>query len=126
MEAFIANAQQWANTILVWIGFGTVVGLIAKAIMPGRDQGGALATLLMGIGGAVVGMGTIAYFWDGHRATPVSLLGFVAAIAGSFLLLLCHRVLQGSLFREDGTGPEQGSGVRGQGSGKRKAQASLP
>ena len=29
------NLQQWANDILVWIGYGTVVGLLAKAIMPG-------------------------------------------------------------------------------------------
>lgn len=29
--------QQWANDVLVWIGFGTLVGLLAKTIMPGRD-----------------------------------------------------------------------------------------
>ncbi|HEY4760243.1 MAG TPA: hypothetical protein VIH42_06665 [Thermoguttaceae bacterium] len=45
------QVQQWANTVLVWVGFGTLVGLLAKAIMPGRDPGGAVATLLMGIGG---------------------------------------------------------------------------
>lgn len=105
MEAFTETAQMWTNTVLVWIGFGTVVGLVAKALMPGRDQGGALATLLMGIGGSIVGMGTLAYFWDGHRATPVSPLGFLAAIGGAFLLLLCHRLLQGSFFQEQGTGP---------------------
>ena len=43
--------QQWANDILVWVGFGTIVGLLAKAIMPGRDPGGAIATLAMGVGG---------------------------------------------------------------------------
>jgi uncharacterized membrane protein YeaQ/YmgE (transglycosylase-associated protein family) len=105
MEAFLEGARQWSNTVLVWIGFGTVVGLIAKALMPGRDQGGAVATLLIGIAGTIVGMGAIAYFWDGHRATPVSLLGFVAAVGGSFLLLFCHRMLQGAFFREEGTGP---------------------
>ena len=50
-----AAAQQWANDILIWIGFGTLVGLMAKAIMPGRDPGGAVATLMMGVGGAVIG-----------------------------------------------------------------------
>jgi len=34
-----------------WVGFGTIVGLMAKAIMPGRDPGGAVATLSMGVGG---------------------------------------------------------------------------
>jgi len=105
MEAFLESSRQWTHTVLMWIGFGTVVGLFAKAIMPGRDQGGAIATLLMGIGGAIVGLGTIAYFWGGQHATPISMLGFVAAVGGAFLLLLCHRMLQGSFFREEGTGP---------------------
>ncbi len=105
MELFLEVTREWANTLLVWIGFGTVVGLAAKALMPGRDQGGALATLFMGIGGSVVGMGALAYFWEGHRATPLSLDGFVAAIAGAFLLLFFNRVLQGYFFREAGTGP---------------------
>ena len=46
--------SQWAHLGLEWIGFGTLVGLLAKAIMPGRDPGGAIVTLLMGIGGAVI------------------------------------------------------------------------
>jgi uncharacterized membrane protein YeaQ/YmgE (transglycosylase-associated protein family) len=104
MDAFIESSQQWAHTVLVWIGFGTVVGLAAKALMPGKDPGGAIATLLMGIGGAVVGLGSLAYFWDGHRATPVSIIGFLVAVAGAFVLLLCHRMLQGYFFREEGTG----------------------
>jgi uncharacterized membrane protein YeaQ/YmgE (transglycosylase-associated protein family) len=105
MASFLDLVQQWTNTVLIWIGFGTVVGLIAKALMPGRDQSGALVTLLMGIGGTVVGLGTLAYFWEGHRTTPVSLLGFVAALAGAFLLLFFHRLLQGSFFRKEKTGP---------------------
>ena len=103
MEAFLEGARHWTTTVLVWIGFGTVVGLIARALMPGRDQGGTLATLLMGIAGTIVGMGTIAYFWDGHRATPVSFVGFAAGIGGSFLLLFCHRVLQGAFFSQPTT-----------------------
>ena len=41
--------EQSINELLVWVGFGTLVGLAAKAIMPGRDPGGAVATVLMGI-----------------------------------------------------------------------------
>lgn len=99
MDTFVASAQQWANTILLWIGFGTVVGLVAQAVMPGRDQASALATLLMGVGGAIVGLGTLAYFWEGHRVTPVSFLGFVAATGGAFLILFFHRLLQGSVLK---------------------------
>lgn len=104
MAAFLEAAQHWANTVLIWIGFGTVVGLTAKAIMPGRDQGGTLATLFMGIGGTFVGLGTLAYIRDGHRVTPVSFFGFLAAIGGAFVLLFFHRMLQGSFFKEAGTG----------------------
>jgi uncharacterized membrane protein YeaQ/YmgE (transglycosylase-associated protein family) len=105
MTAFMEGAQLWANTVLMWIGFGTVVGLLAKALMPGKDQGGAVATMLMGIGGSVVGLGLLALFFHGHKTSPTSLVGFLAAIVGSFVLLSAHRLLQGSFFRELGTGP---------------------
>ena len=94
-------AQQWANDILVWIGFGTVVGLLAKAIMPGRDPGGAVATLVMGIGGTVIGCGTLSYFYEGgKRVTPISPLGLVVATAGAFLILFFYRMLGGYWFTE--------------------------
>lgn len=93
------TAQQWANDILVWVGFGTVVGLMAKAIMPGRDPGGAVATLFMGIGGTIVGCSTLMYF-SGHRVTPISPLGFVAATVGAFILLFFYRMLGGRYFTE--------------------------
>ena len=41
------NFEFWANILLTWVGFGTLVGLLAKAIMPGRDPGGSIATLAM-------------------------------------------------------------------------------
>ena len=45
---------DWAKIVLEWVGFGTLTGLLAKAIMPGKDPGGAVATLAMGIGGILV------------------------------------------------------------------------
>jgi uncharacterized membrane protein YeaQ/YmgE (transglycosylase-associated protein family) len=90
--------RESAHEVLVWIGFGTVVGLSAKAIMPGRDPGGALATLLMGVAGTIIGCGTLSFFLPEHRVTPVSLEGFAAATAGAFLLLAFHRIFAGSLF----------------------------
>ena len=68
-----------ANEILIWVGFGTLVGLAAKAVMPGRDPGGAVATLAMGIGGAVIGCGTLAFFWEGQRVSPLSPIGMLVA-----------------------------------------------
>ena len=96
-----ANVQQWANDILVWIGFGTVVGLLAKAIMPGRDPGGAVATLLMGIGGTIIGCGLVSYFNQGQRVTPISPLGLAVATGGAFVILLFYRLLAGKIYNEE-------------------------
>jgi len=88
-------ARHLAHQMLLWVGFGTLVGLLAKAIMPGRDPGGALTTVVMGILGAVVGAGVLAYFSSSLRVSPLSPLGFIVAIAGSFLLLGTHKLMTG-------------------------------
>jgi uncharacterized membrane protein YeaQ/YmgE (transglycosylase-associated protein family) len=96
--------QQWSNDLLVWVGFGTIVGLLAKAIMPGKDPGGAIATLIMGIGGTVIGCGILAYFSGGTRITPISPAGFCVATAGAFIILFFYKMLGGYWFVE-GQGP---------------------
>ncbi|MBX3441141.1 MAG: GlsB/YeaQ/YmgE family stress response membrane protein [Planctomyces sp.] len=95
---WVEVVRQSANEVLVWIGFGTVVGLTAKAIMPGRDPGGAVATLLTGVAGTVIGCGSLLFFLPNQRITPVSLEGFAAATGGAFLLLAFYRMLAGSLM----------------------------
>src|SRR3954463_4836913 len=82
-QAFMDNGQQIANLVLVWVGFGPLVGLVAKAIMPGRDPGGAVAPLAMGVAGTVIGCGVVSYFWQGHIVAPISPLGFCVATAGA-------------------------------------------
>ncbi|MEM7315491.1 MAG: GlsB/YeaQ/YmgE family stress response membrane protein [Planctomycetota bacterium] len=104
MYEFSATTQQWVNDILVWIGFGTLIGLLAKAIMPGRDPGGAITTLLMGIGGVIIGCGAWSLFSSGVRITPVSPIGMVVATAGAFALLFFYRLLGGYWFDEDAAG----------------------
>src|SRR5438552_13383612 len=98
------SASQLANQLLVWVGFGTLVGLLAKAIMPGRDPGGAIATLAMGIVGTIIGCGTLSYFWQGRLITPISPLGFCVATGGAFVLLFFYKLLGGYYFYE-GSGP---------------------
>ena len=100
---FSDQARAWANDILVWIGFGTLVGLLAKAIMPGRDPGGAVATLAMGIGGTVIGCGTLSYFYEGQRVTPISPMGLAVATGGAFIILFFYRLLGGYWFSEGET-----------------------
>jgi uncharacterized membrane protein YeaQ/YmgE (transglycosylase-associated protein family) len=92
--------QYAANLFLVWIGFGTVVGLLAKAIMPGRDPGGAIATVAMGVGGTIIGCGIVSYFLEGHAVTPISPAGFAIGTAGAFLILAFYRLLAGYWFIE--------------------------
>ncbi len=104
---FPEQVQQWANTVLVWVGFGTLVGLLAKAIMPGRDPGGAVATLMMGIGGTVIGCGTLTYFYQGAHVTPISVVGFVVATGGAFILLFFYRLLAGYWFTEGDLPPRR-------------------
>jgi len=98
---FPEEVQQWANLVLVWVGFGTLVGLLAKAIMPGRDPGGAVATLAMGIGGTIIGCGILAFFYEGYKVTPISPIGFVVGTAGAFVVLFFYRMLAGYWFVDD-------------------------
>ena len=88
------------NELLRWVGFGTLAGLAAKAIMPGRDPGGAVGTMLMGIGGSVIGCGTVLFFWRDAQIDPISGKGFIAATLGAFTLLFFYRLLAGSFFAE--------------------------
>ncbi len=97
---FVVLLNGWANDILVWVGFGTLVGLLAKGIMPGRDPGGAVATICMGIGGTIIGCGIWAFFVEGQRVTPISPIGFIVATLGSFVILAFYRILSGYWFTE--------------------------
>lgn len=108
---FLETVQQMANNVFIWIGFGLLAGLLAKAIMPGRDPGGPLATLCMGCGGSVIGSGLLMYA-GGSRISPISVLGFIVATGGAFVLLFFYRLLAGRFIREDGEGRGYGLGPR--------------
>jgi uncharacterized membrane protein YeaQ/YmgE (transglycosylase-associated protein family) len=76
-------------SILGWIFFGLIVGIIGKLLMPGRDPGGFIITIILGIVGALVGgfLGRVLGFY--REGDPV---GFVMAIIGSIILLLLYRM----------------------------------
>jgi len=123
--SLIVVAQQAAHELLVWVGFGTLVGLTAKAIMPGRDPGGAIGTLLMGIAGSLIGCGILLLFDTSYKVTPISPLGFIAGTAGAFLLLLFYRLLSNSYIVEaaDGTTATAGTTVTYYGRRRRRKAA---
>jgi uncharacterized membrane protein YeaQ/YmgE (transglycosylase-associated protein family) len=80
--------------IFSWIIFGLIAGAIAKMIMPGKDPGGMIVTILIGIAGAVVGgfAGTLLGF---GKVTGFNLASFVMAVGGSLVLLFGYRRLRG-------------------------------
>ncbi len=98
------DLENAAKLGFMWIGFGTVVGLAAKAIMPGRDPGGAVATLLMGVTGTVIGCSLLKFFYPAVEVTPISILGFSVGTGGAFLILAFYKVLGGYWFTEGETG----------------------
>lgn len=76
--------------MLGWILFGLVVGAVAKLLMPGRDPGGWIVTILLGIAGAMLG-GFIgrAAGWYG----PNDAAGFLMSVVGAIVLLSLYRML---------------------------------
>ncbi len=91
--------------IIGWIVFGLIAGIIAKAIMPGRDPGGAIVTILLGIAGSIIG-GFIgrALFGYGRTASgdisePGTIMSMVFAIIGALVLLAGYRLLRGRSLR---------------------------
>ena len=75
--------------IIGWIIFGLIVGAVAKFLMPGRDPGGWIVTILLGIAGALVGgfLGR-AVGWYG----PNDAAGFLMALVGALVLLGLYRL----------------------------------
>ncbi|WP_432147201.1 GlsB/YeaQ/YmgE family stress response membrane protein [Streptomyces sp. bgisy029] len=83
-------------SIVGWIILGLLAGVIAKILLPGRDPGGIIGTTVIGIAGAFVGGWLSSQFLD----RPISndfydTATWIAAIAGSLVLLILYRLLFG-------------------------------
>lgn len=78
---------------IIWILLvGLVIGAIAKLLMPGKDPGGCIITMLLGIAGAFVASfigQKIGWYQPGQPSS------FIAAIVGAMLLLLLYRLIAG-------------------------------
>lgn len=80
--------------IISWIVFGLISGMLAKFIMPGRDPGGVIITIFIGIAGAMVG-GFISTSLGYGDVTGFDLRSLGVAIGGAMLLLFGYRILRG-------------------------------
>jgi uncharacterized membrane protein YeaQ/YmgE (transglycosylase-associated protein family) len=79
--------MQWLWVILI----GLVVGALAKLIMPGKDPGGLIVTILIGVAGSIVAtwLGrAIGWYQEGQSA------GFIMSVVGAVLLLATYRVVR--------------------------------
>ena len=80
--------------ILAWIVFGLIAGVIAKLIMPGKDPGGFIITILLGVAGALVG-GFIGSALGFGGVEGFDFGSFLIAVLGAILLLVIYRMMTG-------------------------------
>ena len=80
--------------ILTWLVLGLIVGILAKLIMPGKDPGGLLITIGLGIAGAMVG-GFIASALGLGSVTGFNLGSVAIATGGALILLIAYRRIKG-------------------------------
>ncbi len=81
--------------IISWIVFGLIAGVIAKLLMPGRDPGGCIVTMLLGVVGAFVG-GFLYRILTGREVFFQFDLGsFVVAVLGAVVILAIYRLVAG-------------------------------
>ena len=84
-------------TVLGWILFGLVVGVVAKFLTPGRDPGGFILTTLLGVAGALLGgyIGRALGFYGPNQAA-----GFLMSVLGAIVLLLIYRAVSRPRMRQ--------------------------
>ncbi len=85
-------ALPYIPSLLSWAFFGLLAGVVAKIILPGQESLGWIRTILVGICGAFLG-GFLAAFLGYNVHMGWNMLGFVAAVGGSVVLLLINRLV---------------------------------
>ena len=77
--------------ILSWIIVGLIAGALAKLIMPGKDPGGIIVTMLIGIVGAVLGGFIVGLFVPGDLISGINITTIIVATLGAIILLALYR-----------------------------------
>ena len=71
-----------------WLVIGGLAGGLAKLLMPGKDPGGCIITILLGVGGALLAGWLGQQFWGSDWRA-----GFIGAFVGAFVILLLYRLI---------------------------------
>jgi uncharacterized membrane protein YeaQ/YmgE (transglycosylase-associated protein family) len=79
--------------ILGWIIFGLIAGILAKWIMPGKDPGGMIVTIILGVLGAFVG-GYVGTLLGMGAVDAWDIRSFFLAVLGAVLLLAGYRLIR--------------------------------
>lgn len=80
-------------TVIGWLVFGLIAGLIARAVVPGRDDIGLLRTILIGVAGSVVGGFLLGLFTGGFRGFHPA--GLIGSIIGAVIVLVVYNNVTG-------------------------------
>jgi uncharacterized membrane protein YeaQ/YmgE (transglycosylase-associated protein family) len=83
------------TTLVTWLVFGAIVGVIARFLMPGKDPMGWIATIVLGIVGSFVGGFLAQLFLAGNASFPPPTSGWIGSIIGAIIVLALYRYSQG-------------------------------
>ena len=83
------------TSIVTWIIFGGIVGLIARFLLPGRDSMSLVATIVLGIIGSFVGGFLAQLLFNGNASLPPPTAGWIGSIIGAIIVLMVYRYTQG-------------------------------
>ncbi len=86
-------AQHWAYVVLIWIGFGSLAGLLARVVLPVREPTSLLPALALGIAGSALGLAVYSWAIGNRQLNPISPVGFLAAAGGALVLLAIYQVI---------------------------------
>jgi uncharacterized membrane protein YeaQ/YmgE (transglycosylase-associated protein family) len=84
--------------IIAWIVFGFIVGLIARALVPGKQGMGFIMTTLLGVAGSLIGGVVASALWGGD-ATRFQPSGFIGSLIGAIVLLVIAGMVTGGRRR---------------------------
>ena len=96
--------QQWVNVFLIWVGFSTVAGIMARFFIPGNDRIGPLAMSVIAMIGTMLGVCVFALIVKKSLKTapcnPISLPGLLSAFVGVLVCLIIYRMVAKTMVLE--------------------------